>query len=119
METPAEHRWGSPTKDNDQCTPISNTRGLPPEEKAIVEGVEQIETLLEEIEEDVLEIIEIEVYAETRKRKPKARVYAFRVGKTRIEVTEPIITGRRILELAGKLPPESTRCAKSSTVSSS
>jgi hypothetical protein len=58
------------------------------------------------IEEEVLELIEIELYAATLKRKPKAKVYAFRVGKERFEVKQPLITGRHILELAGKNPPE-------------
>ena len=81
-------------------------RGSAPEEEVIAEKVEEIEALLEDVEEEVLELIEIEAYAATRTRKPKARVYVFRVGKTRIEVTEPLITGRRFLELAGKVPPE-------------
>jgi hypothetical protein len=81
-------------------------RGLNPQEEVIVEKIEITETLIEEDDGEVLELIEIEVYAATRKRKPKAHLYAFRVGKTRIEVKDPIISGRRILELAGKVPPE-------------
>jgi len=77
-------------------------QGASPDEEVIVERLEEIERL----EEEILELIEIEAYAATLKRKPRAKVYAFRVGKTRIEVTDPIITGRRILELAGKVPPE-------------
>jgi hypothetical protein len=77
-----------------------------PTGRAIIETIEEIECLEEAIEEEVFEFIEIEAYASSRKRKPKARLYVFRVGKTRIEVSEPIITGRRILELAGKIPPE-------------
>ncbi len=72
-----------------------------------IEGrIHHIEELIEETEEELLELIEIETHAASGKRKPKARKYAFRVGKTRIEVAEPIITGRKILELAGKVPPE-------------
>src|SRR5258708_4708633 len=78
----------------------------PPEEKVIAETLEKIEHLEEEIEIEILELIEIEAYAATLKRKPRAKIYAFRVGKTRIEVADPIITGRHILELAGKTPPE-------------
>jgi hypothetical protein len=80
--------------------------GATPEEKVIVEKLEEIERLEDAIEEEILEIIEIEAYAATLKRKPKAKLYAFRVGKVRFEVTDPIITGRCILELAGKVPPE-------------
>jgi hypothetical protein len=81
-------------------------RGLNPEEEVVLEKVEIREAVIEEDDGEILELIEIEVYAAARKRKPKARRYAFRVGKTRIEVEDPIITGRRILELAGKVPPE-------------
>jgi hypothetical protein len=81
-------------------------RGLNPEEEVVLGKVEITEVVIEEENGEVLELIEIEVYAATRKRKPKARRYAFRVGKTRIEVEDPIITGRRILELAGKVPAE-------------
>ena len=81
-------------------------RGETSAEKAIAEKVENLEALVEDLEEEILELIEIEAYAATHKRKPKARVYAFRVGKQRIEVTDPLITGRRILELAGKVPAE-------------
>lgn len=81
-------------------------RGLNPEEEVVIEKVEIAEAVLDEEDGEILEVIEIEIYAATRKRKPKARRYAFLVGKTRIEVEDPIITGRRILELAHKVPPE-------------
>jgi hypothetical protein len=80
-------------------------RGLNPEEEAVIEKVE-ITEVLEEEDGEILELIEIEAYAATHKRKPRAKRYAFLVGKTRIEVEDPIITGRRILELAGKVPPD-------------
>jgi hypothetical protein len=78
--------------------------GLNTEEEVVLEKAEIIEAVIEEEDSEILELIEIEVYAATRK--PKARRYAFRVGKARFEVEDPIITGRRILELAGKVPPE-------------
>jgi hypothetical protein len=81
-------------------------RGATPVDKAAIEKLEEFEVLEETIEEEILELIEIEEHAATGKRKPKAKVYAFRVGKERFEVTDPIITGRRILEVAGKIPPE-------------
>ena len=68
--------------------------------------LQHIQGLVEETEEEILELLEIEAHAASGKRKPKARKYAFRVGKTRIEVQEPVITGRKILELAGKIPAE-------------
>lgn len=66
---------------------------------------EPVAALIDEIEE-ILDVVEIEALAHTGKRKPCGRVYVFRVGKQRIEVNDPIITGRKILELAGKTPPE-------------
>jgi hypothetical protein len=84
----------------------SERQGPNPMEELIVEEVEIKETLLDEETGEVLQLVEIEVYAATLKRKPRAHLYAFRVGKTRIEVKDPIIAGRRILELAGKVPPE-------------
>lgn len=84
---------------------VAEQRGLDPEEEVVIEKVE-IAEVIEEEDGEILELIEIEVYAAMHKRKPRAKRYAFLVGKTRIEVEEPIITGCRILELAGKVPPE-------------
>lgn len=81
-------------------------QGLKPLEVLVVEEVEIKETLFDEETGEILQLVEIEVYAATLKRKPRAHLYAFRVGKMRIEVKDPITTGRRILELAGKVPPE-------------
>jgi Multiubiquitin len=85
-----------------------------PEDRALAEGRPEGEALaivdvVEVIEDhtlEILEIIEIELYASSGKRKPRARTYVFRVGKQRIEVKDPILKGRQILELAHKLPPE-------------
>ena len=85
-------------------TEIEHRDPAPSQEVVVIEEIDVIEEITESGE--ILELIEIEVYAATLKRKPRARLYAFRVGKTRIEVKDPIITGRHILELAGKTPPE-------------
>lgn len=66
----------------------------------------EVVEVLEDDDGEILEFVEIELFASTGKRKPRAHVYVFRVGKQRIEVKNPIITGRQILELAHKLPPE-------------
>lgn len=81
---------------------------VPAEGQAAAEliAVVDIVEVIEDDESEMLEIVEIELYAASGKRKPRARTYVFRVGKQRIEVQEPIIMGRRILELAGKVPPE-------------
>lgn len=88
--------------------------GPVPDDGALAGGQAQSEALaivdvVEVIEDDgleIMEIIEIELYASSGKRKPRARTYVFRVGKQRFEVKDPILTGRQILELAHKLPPE-------------
>lgn len=85
-------------------TEIEHRGPSPSQEVVVIEKIDVIEEITESGE--ILELIEIEVYAATLKRKPRAHLYAFRVGKTLIEVKDPIITGRRILELAGKTPPE-------------
>jgi Multiubiquitin len=73
------------------------------------EGLEGAETALADVLEAVEEIIdelEIEAHAHTGRRKPRARVYLFRVGKELFRATDPVLTGRQILEIAHKLPPE-------------
>ncbi len=52
------------------------------------------------------EIIDIEEYAKAGRRPPHARAYVIRVDKDRITVNVPTMTGREILEKAGKVPPE-------------
>jgi hypothetical protein len=56
--------------------------------------------------EELLEVVDVEQLAASGQRKPRGKVYIFRVGKQRIEVRDPIITGAQILDLAGKRPPE-------------
>ena len=72
----------------------------------VVDRIVEIDVLAVELQGAILEIIRIEEHVSVLQRKPKAKTYAFLVGKTRLEVTDPLITGRRILELAGKIPPE-------------
>ena len=68
----------------------------------VVDRIVEIDVLAVELQGAILEIIRIEEHVSVLQRKPKAKTYAFLVGKTRLEVTDPLITGRRILELAGK-----------------
>ena len=72
----------------------------------VVDRIVEIDVLAVESQGAILEIIRIEEHVSVLQRKPKAKTYAFLVGKTRLEVTDPLITGRRILELAGENPPE-------------
>jgi len=61
-----------------------------------------------EIEDEVVEI-EIEAFAQKgngKERPPKAKKYIIRVDKTKFTVEVASMTGREILTLAGKTPPE-------------
>lgn len=75
-------------------------------EPSISERLEHIEELQAELAEEIHELIEIETHAAHGQRKPKAKRYAFKVGRNRFEVTEAVLTGRSILEIAGLTPVE-------------
>ena len=61
----------------------------------------------DEIEVEVDEV-ELEAFAQKggAERAPKAKRYVIRVDKTKYTVHAPTMTGRQILSLAGKEPPE-------------
>jgi len=67
---------------------------------------EKAETLPEgsEIEVDIIDVEEFSLSSESKK--PKAKKYRIRVDKEKFVVDVPKMTGRQILELAGKKPPE-------------
>ena len=52
------------------------------------------------------EIIDIELFAKEGKEVPKGRVYMIMVDRQKYKVHEECMTGREILILAGKTPPE-------------
>lgn len=52
------------------------------------------------------EVIDVEEYARDGKKVPKGKVYRIKVDKVKYDVEEALLTGREILELAGKEPPE-------------
>jgi hypothetical protein len=52
------------------------------------------------------EEVNVEEYGKRNERLPNARVYVIRIDKTTYRVTVPEMTGRQILTLAGKVPPE-------------
>lgn len=54
-------------------------------------------------------VIDLEAYAKAGKPPPKGSIYRIRVDKQHYEVRTSQITGRSILELAGKTPPERFR----------
>jgi hypothetical protein len=57
---------------------------------------------------EVLELLDVEEFAKANphKKPPRARRYRIRIDKIRYEVELPAMTGRQLLELAGKTPPE-------------
>lgn len=50
--------------------------------------------------------VEIEVYGKQNVRPPKAKRYVIRIDKIKYTVHVSSMTGRQLLELAGKTPPE-------------
>ena len=58
---------------------------------------------------DLEEPIDLESYARRGESPPKAKRYKIRVDKTIVVVNGPAITGRQILEAAGRIPPERYR----------
>jgi hypothetical protein len=60
------------------------------------------------IPEAEIEELELEVHAQkgSPDRAPKAKRYVIRIDKQRFTVEVPSMTGRELLTLAGKLPPE-------------
>ncbi|MDE2105183.1 MAG: multiubiquitin domain-containing protein [Patescibacteria group bacterium] len=59
--------------------------------------------------EDTSEVEELEIEEFAKKGgtepAPKAKRYIIRIDKTKFTVTTPTMTGKAILELAGKVPP--------------
>jgi hypothetical protein len=53
-----------------------------------------------------LEIVDIEDYAKQDRQPPKAARYRIRIDKDPFVVDVPRMTGRQLLELAGKTPPD-------------
>lgn len=57
-------------------------------------------------DEEIHEEVEIEVYGKKNVRPPKAKKYVIRIDKVKYTVQVPSMTGRQLLILAGKTPPE-------------
>lgn len=55
------------------------------------------------------DVIDVEAYAKAGRTPPKGRRYRIRVDKQLIVVPTETVTGREILRLAGKQPPERFR----------
>ena len=70
--------------------------------ESLAEKVERLEELVEEIFEE----IEIEEWGKRNERPPRAKRYVIRIDKVKYTVDVPQMTGRQLLVLAGKVPPE-------------
>jgi len=56
-----------------------------------------------------IEIVDIEEYAKEGKKPPHSKVYRIRIDRDKYDVHAPGMTGRQLLELAGKTPVEQFR----------
>ena len=56
--------------------------------------------------DEILEVVEIEIFALEEKPLPRARHYVIRVDKEKVTVDRPEITGAEILALVGKTPAQ-------------
>jgi len=71
------------------------------------DGFHKVGEVVEVIEEgEILEIVEIEIYAKENKKPPRARKYKFRIDREHFTVDCRIITGEKLFELAKKSPTE-------------
>lgn len=60
----------------------------------------------QQIPEDIPDLVDVEELVKAGKPVPRARRYRIRIDKERYETTEPVLTGRQILALAGKTPEQ-------------
>jgi hypothetical protein len=75
-------------------------------EKLPVAAANALEQVIEEIEEVLEELVDLEEYASKGDKPPKAKRYRIRIDGQKYIVNVPSMTGRQLLELAGKTPPE-------------
>ncbi len=74
-------------------------------EPTVGELEEKVERL-EELVEELLEEVEIEEWGKRNERPPRAKRYIIRIDKVKYTVHVSHMTGRELLKLAGKVPPE-------------
>ena len=56
--------------------------------------------------DEVIDLVDVEEFGKANRRPPKARRYRIRIDKVQFVVEVPSMTGRQLLVLAGKSPPE-------------
>ncbi len=57
-------------------------------------------------DDEVIDVLDVEECGKAGRKPPKARRYRIRIDKERYVVDVPEMTGRELLVLAGKTPPE-------------
>src|SRR5260221_14738895 len=71
------------------------------------EGLHKIGEIVEIIGEgEIVEIVDIEIYAKDNKKPPRAKKYKFRIDRDPFTVDHRIITGAKLFELANKSPTQ-------------
>lgn len=84
---------------------IEQTKGHVAGHKTLpVAGINTVGQVLEEIEEVIVELVDLEEYAIKGHKPPKAKRYRIRIDGQKYTVDVPSMTGRQLLELAGKTP---------------
>lgn len=61
---------------------------------------------MEKTSEEILDLVDLEEFARAKRKPPKARRYRFRVDGEKLVTEKAVLTGREILELAGRTPVE-------------
>lgn len=69
-------------------------------------GHQTVERLLEDIEELLEELVDLEECACRGQKPPKAKKYRIRIDGEKYTVSVRSMTGRELLQLTGKQPPE-------------
>lgn len=57
-------------------------------------------------EADTVVVVDLEEYAKAGKKIPESEHFRIRIDKDKYDVAVPMMTGRQLLTLAGKNPPE-------------
>lgn len=52
--------------------------------------------------EDIAEVVDLEEFSKSGRPAPKAKKYLIKIDGVKYEVSQPTITGRQLLQLAGK-----------------
>ena len=71
-----------------------------------MEEIQQDKDRLVADQDETTDLIDLEQYAQVGRRPPRAPRYRIRIDRQYYVVAAPGLTGRELLQLAGKTPPE-------------